>query len=140
MRRSLVLVVLASFAFVAGCSSAPPPPPILPDDPPRPPSETAVVVDDARPDPIPRSIRRLVSEERGAIDDIHALLPRVGDARGRARAADEADRLARELAEVEAAIDATNGDSARLDESVDALRRLATRIALLHDVLRTASL
>jgi hypothetical protein len=133
MRVIHSLVVLA---FLAGCSP-PDRPPLAPDpiDDSQP-----VLLEDGRPDPIPRSIRRLLSEQRETMADIESLVPVIGDARGRARAAAIADLLAGELARVAARIEATNGESDRLDETFEDLRRLSQRISTFHESLRGADL
>lgn len=131
-----VVGIALVLAFFAGCSS-PPRPPIAPD-----PGDDSgpVLLDDGRPDPIPRSIRRIISEDHEAMADIRSLLPVIGDARGRARATQAADVLAADLARIEERIDATNGESERLDETFEELRRVSTRIGLLHESLRGADL
>lgn len=90
-------------------------------------------------DPIPLSIKRLVSEEQGEIHDVVALAGPVGDARGRARAQAEVTTLANDLREIEASLRASPPDSAHLDAVVVKLHRLATRIALLHEALVVAT-
>jgi hypothetical protein len=131
--RALVIVV--AVALFAGCSSQPPP--ITPDaiD-----EQGPILLDDGRPDPIPRSIRRLLAEERTKMEDIHSLVAVVGDSRGRARAAAQADVLAEELARIQARIEATNGESDRLDETFESLRNLSSRIAVFHESLRLATM
>ncbi len=134
--RSTTVLILA-LAFLTGCPAEPP---ALVPEPPTPPESGAVVVDDGRPDPVPRSIRRLLAEEHQQMIDIRSLLPVIGDARGRARAEVEADSLSAQLARLERDVDATGGDSDRLDATVDDIRRLHTRIALFFDALTTASM
>jgi len=130
------LYSFVALAFFAGCSPADRPP-LTPD-----PQEESgpVLLDDGRPDPIPRSIRRIISEDHEAMADIRSLLPLIGDARGRARATQAADGLAAELANIEARIDATNGESDGLDLTFDDLRRVTSKIDLLHQTLRSADL
>jgi hypothetical protein len=131
-----VLYLLVVLAFFPGCSP-PDRPPLAPD-----PVDDAqpVLLDDGRPDPIPRSIRRLLSEQRETMADIESLVPVIGDSRGRARAAALADQLAAELSRISSRIEATNGESDRLDETFEDLRRLSQRISLFHESLRTADL
>src|SRR6185369_16532613 len=121
-----VIYSFVALAFFAGCSP-PQTPPLAPDpvDDSQP-----VLLDDGRPDPIPRSIRRIISEDHEAMADIRSLLPIIGDPRGRARATQAADDAAAELARIEARIDATNGDSDSLDSTFDELRRVSSRIDL----------
>ncbi|HEY8077046.1 MAG TPA: hypothetical protein VIF62_23125 [Labilithrix sp.] len=135
MRTSIFAVLALAAAFLTGCPESPPP--ITPD---APPDNGPVVLDDGRPDPVPRSIRRLLAEEHRQMIDIRSLLDVIGDARGRARAVAQAEDLDAQLASVERAVDATGGDSDSLDATFDEIRRLHTRISLLHDALTTASL
>ncbi|MDF2693063.1 MAG: hypothetical protein K0S65_1446 [Labilithrix sp.] len=65
-----------------------------------------------------------------------AELPDPG---GRARALAEANQLATELARASAPIASGDVDSDALDAAVNALLLIDTRIALLHEKLRTAT-
>ncbi len=134
--RTSTLVLLATM-FLTGCPAEPPP---IAPEPPMPPDNGPVVLDDGRPDPVPRSIRRLLAEEHQQMIDIRSLLGVIGDARGRARAEAQADELAAQRARGERAVDSTGGASDGLDATVDEIRRLHPRISLLHDALTTASM
>jgi predicted small lipoprotein YifL len=143
MRAFVVSLVLASAGLLAGCgSSAPapvPPSPIAaePDGP-----ITIEREPDERRDEVPRSVRRLVAEQRVRLDECSSLAEVVGDRLGRARARSETSALVERLATIERALREWkdgNGDSDRLDGIVDELRRNATRVALLHEALRSAA-
>jgi hypothetical protein len=86
-------------------------------------------------DPVPLSIRRIVSEQRSEIRDVLALTLPLPDPHGRARATGEATALEAELLAIESALDAAGASSDRFDETVVRLQRLATRVALLHEAL-----
>jgi hypothetical protein len=92
-------------------------------------------------DPVPLSIKRLLSEEQTEIHDVLVLAAPIGDARGKARAETEVNALVDELRAIEASLRApgARSDSARLDEIVTKLQLLATRIGILHDALRVAA-
>ncbi len=132
--------VLAVLSLVTGCASAPSPPPLVPD--PAPPPGPIAVTDEppALPgsDDLPRSIRRLVGEQRDEVQSIARLAAELRDRHGRARALLEADALSQELAQIEAALGAT--DSEALDRIVVRLHQLATKTALIHDALQQAAL
>lgn len=145
MRGIVGLVGVIVMMSVVGCSSAPPPAPIAPEPPDTqgpilqtPPAEPA--------DPllgngdVPRSIRRLFSEQRDEVQSIRLLAGDLRDRRGRARALQEAADLAEELAAIQAEILSAGTNSVRLDEVVTRLHRLETKTALIHDALRQASL
>lgn len=130
---------------VVGCSSAPPPAPLLPEPPTRegpivqtPPAEPEDPL--AANEDVPRSIRRLVAEQRDEVKSIRLLAADVRDRRGRARALQEAADLADELSAIESAISSAGTDSVRLDDVVMRLHLLETKTALVHDALRQASL
>lgn len=130
---------------VVGCSSAPPPTPVMPDPPEpqgpivqTPPAEPADAL--GGNEDVPRSIRRLVSEQRDEVQSIRLLAADLRDRRGRARALQEASDLAEELSAIESAVLSAGTDSERLDEVVARLHRLETKTALIHDALRQASL
>jgi hypothetical protein len=82
-------------------------------------------------------IRRLLAEEKELVDHSRALAAELPDPRGRARALAEVGEIANTLAKLEAPLDAQ--DSAGLDATVDQLIREFTKIALLHESLRTAT-
>jgi hypothetical protein len=135
MRGLVGLVVLGLVALVTGCSAAPPPPPLAiaqnPDESP--------IVRDPEPsanEDVPRSIRRLVSEERVKLQDCVRLTQILGDSSGRERARTAAFQLSRELEAIDSALD--SADSDRLDLLVDRIHRLSTRVSLLHDALEAA--
>lgn len=136
-------VVGLMMMVLAGCSGAPNTPPLAPD-PPEP--QGPIVI--APPEPnilegnedVPRSIRRLVAEQRDEVQSIRALAAELRDRRGRARALAEADDCAQELQSIEADVLATMADSERLDAVVIRLHRLETKTGLIHDALRQATL
>lgn len=145
MRAIVGLFGVIVMMSVVGCSSAPPPAPLAPEPPDTqgpilqtPPAEPADPL--AGNEDVPRSIRRLVSEQRDEVQSIRVLAGDIRDRRGRARAMQEAVDLAEELSEIEAAILSAGTDSVRLDEVVTRLHQLETKTALIHDALRQASL
>jgi hypothetical protein len=86
--------------------------------------------------PLPPSVRVLLAEQKEEITAMVALTQIVGDERGRARARTEVTALATELTEIEGDLD--QGGSAVMDRSVTRLKRLETRIGILHETLRAA--
>jgi hypothetical protein len=87
-------------------------------------------------------VRRILAEERDLVSRRLALATDLPDPRGRERAVTEANDLARELAEIEAPIGGgadKEPDSETLDDVVAKLLRIDTRLALLHEKLRTAT-
>ena len=66
-----------------------------------------------------------------------AMVSELQDPRGRARAASEADELDRELSILASRVD--NADSDNLDDVMNRLQLLDTRIDLFHDKLRAAT-
>jgi hypothetical protein len=135
-----VLVMMA----MVGCSSAPTPPPLAPEPEPQGPIVQTPPPEPADPlagnEDVPRSIRRLVSEQRDEVQSIRLLAADLRDRRGRARALQEAADIADELSNIESAIVSAGTDSVRLDEVVTRLHLLETKTALMHDALRQASL
>lgn len=129
---------------LVGCA-APRTPPLVPDPVP----EQGPIVQ-APPDPpadplggnedVPRSIRRLITEQRDEVTSIRVLAGDLRDRRGRARALQEAADLADELSAIESAIVSAGTDSVRLDDVVTRLHLLETKTSLIHDALRQASL
>lgn len=148
MRGFVGLIGMVVMMGVAGCSSAPTPLPLAPEPPdPQGPIVPASPVEPApAPDPlagnedVPRSIRRLVSEQRDEVQSIRLLASDLRDRRGRARAIQEVADLAEELSAIESAIVSAGTNSVRLDEVVTRLHQLETKTALIHDALRQASL
>lgn len=145
MRRFVGLLGVFVMMGVFGCSSAPPPAPITPEPPdPQGPIVQAPPAEPADPlagnEDVPRSIRRLVAEQRDEVQSIRLLAADLRDRRGRARALQEAADIADELSNIEAAIGSAGSDSVRLDEVVTRLHSLETRTASMHDALRQASL
>lgn len=148
MRRIIKLFGLVVMMGVVACSSASPPPPLAPEPPdtqgpilqtpPPAPAEPADPL--AGNEDVPRSIRRLVSEQRDEVQSIRLLAGDLRDRRGGSRAFQEASDLAAELSAIESAILSAGPDSVRLDEVVTRLHLLETRTALMHDALRQASL
>jgi len=88
-------------------------------------------------DTLPRVIRRLVLEERELVERANALALELPDPRGRERAIREVAVLREELDAIAAPLAHANGDA--LDAAVSGLLRIDTRIALLHEALRTAT-
>ena len=148
MRVSFVPLLLAALLGGAGCSSSPRPPPLAPE--PEAPAANPVLVEDLGEAPaadlpgnpaVPRSIRRLILEQREEVARISALAERLADRSGRARAMREAAELSRELSLVESVLATSpDSDSEAFDDAVLRLQRLATKTALIHDALRTAAL
>lgn len=133
------LILLAAFVLLSGCGAATPPP-IAPD--PEPPAATPLLLTrepGERPDQIPRSVRRLLAEEKQDLAECEGLVGGLGDNLGRRRAGAETASVAQELARLESAIDTWNGDSDRLDSIVQELQLSATRVGLLREKLRTAA-
>jgi hypothetical protein len=138
MRGLVVSVSVVVLGLLAGCSSPPRPSvaPIAasPDD-----DGSPVVVDEREPrnlEEVPKSIRRLVAEERVKVNDCVRLSAIVGDDRGRVRARNEAFGALNELQTIETSLE--GADSDRLDDLVVRLRRLSTRVSLLHDALEAS--
>jgi hypothetical protein len=86
---------------------------------------------------VPRVIRRILAEQRELVDRSFELAAELPDPKGRARAEGEARALADELVRLTAPLD--TADSSQLDETVTRLILLDTKIALLHESLRTAT-
>jgi len=125
--------------FLLGCPSNPPP--LVPEPPPAPP----VVVEEEQPvvpeEHIPKSIRRLVVEQREEVQSLSLLAAQLPDRSGRARAIREIGELATELSSIESTIArAGQDDSESLDDIALRLNRLATKTSLIHDTLRPAAL
>lgn len=134
----LLIPFVAGAVTLGGCASSsfpPPEPPVAPDPPPSPVVREA----DDHADELPRSVRRLVAEQRARLDDCASLVQNLDDPLGRARARGEIDAVAGALADVERRLDAWRGDSDDLDALVDELRRNETRVSLLRDALRGAT-
>ena len=126
---------------LVGCSSAPRTPPLAPDPlPEQGPIEPVEVEPLGGNEDVPRSIRRLVSEQRTEVQSIRLLAGDLRDRRGRARALQEATDLADELSAIESAVVSAGTDSVRLDDVVTRLHLLETKTSLIHDALRQASL
>jgi hypothetical protein len=149
MRSVIATAVIVMTTVMMGCSSAPRTPPVAPDPPdlqnpiapvpPPDPSPIGIGSLDGNED-VPRSIRRLVSEQRDEVQSIRLLAGDLHDRRGRARALQEAQDLAAELSEIESAVVSAGTDSERLDDIVRRLHLLETKTGLIHDALRQASL
>ena len=125
---SVLSVVVLATSVLAGCADVPPPTPVVPE----PPAVAAVAVE-APPDATPKVVRRLVAEARQQVEKNRAMIADLHDARGRARAQDEADTLERELVILAARIEDASSDN--LDDVMNRLQLLDTRIDLLHDKL-----
>ena len=94
--------------------------------------------------PIPKVVRRLVAEEEDLVERSRAMATELPDPRGRARALADVSELAEELAAIAATMERSsiaNGGVASdiLDDVVGKLLLLDTRLALLHERLRTAT-
>jgi hypothetical protein len=89
-------------------------------------------------DSVPKVMRRIVAEQRDLVARTEALATELPDPTGRQRATTEANELAAELARISAGID--GADSQVLDNAMNQLQLLETRITLLHEKLRTATL
>lgn len=151
MRGYIGVIGATMIMVLAGCSSAPRTPPLTPDTDPTPSPILQTPPPTPDPSPIglgspdgnedtPRSIRRLVNEQRDEVQSIRVLAADLRDRRGRARALQEAQDLADELSTIESAIVSAGTDSERLDDVVTKLHLLETKTALIHDALRQASL
>jgi len=134
MRALLLLSIAAS----AACYEAPPP--VMPD----PLTESAVVLlpknSDApsASDQTPRVVRRLVAEAKEQVAKNRQMVAELPDARGRARANQEASAIEAELDELSTRINDASSDN--LDDVMSKLHLLDTRIDILHDRLRAATL
>lgn len=131
--RALSAILLST--LLGACSASLPPPELPPDPPPSPVVREA----DERADEIPRSVRRLVAEQRTRLDDCASLVRNLADPHGRARAESETESLAAALGDIERRLDAWNRDSDELDAVVLELRRNDTRVTLLREALRGAT-
>lgn len=145
MRAIVGLLGVIVMMGVVGCATVNTPPPLPPDPPdPQGPILQTPPAEPADPlggnEDVPRSIRRLVSEQRDEVQSIRLLAADLRDRRGRARALSEAADIAEELSAIESAIRVAGTDSERLDEVVVRLHRLETKTSLIHDALRQASL
>ena len=138
MRLSGLLgVFLGSFGLVFGCSR---PPPSAPTTGLEPAAEHDVAMDaevDVATDTIPRVVRRLLAEEKDLVTRSVALARELPDPRGRDRALGEAQELADELAAID--VPRSVAASATLDDIVERILRVDTRVALLLEKLRTAT-
>jgi hypothetical protein len=123
--------VVAFVALLAGCESNLPTP--VTPDPPGP----IVVERDPSPDATPKVVRRLVAEAQEQLGKDRAMVNELQDARGRARAQSEAEDLDRELSSL--AQRADNPDSDNLDDVMNRLQLLDTRIDIFHEKLRAAT-
>jgi hypothetical protein len=128
----LVSVFVLGATVLAGCSSTP-----LPLTPEPEPPGPIVLVKDTPPDATPHVVRRLVAEAREQLDKDRAMVGELHDPRGRARAQNEADELDRELSVLASRVD--NADSDNLDDVMNRLQLLDTRIDLFHEKLRAAT-
>lgn len=86
---------------------------------------------------IPVSIRRIVAEQKDELRDMSLLASVVGDARGRVRAQAEVATLTNEFSAIELHLD--SAESERLDDTMQKLQTLETKIGILHDALRQAN-
>jgi len=86
---------------------------------------------------IPVSIRRIVAERKDELRDMVSLASVVGDVTGRQRAQAEVATLTQEFSTIELHLD--SAESETLDDTMNRLRALETRIGVLHDALRSAN-
>ena len=131
MRNALLALVVLTGCSPAHRVSGPivavaPPAPFAIDPPARPAT--------------PLSISRLLGESQREMSDMGTLTKPLSDPRGQARAMAEVNALADELRDVETALRESQADSGRLDAIATQLQLLQTRIAIVHDRLRVASL
>jgi hypothetical protein len=129
-------VLLGSLAapvlfLIAGCASVPPLPP---EPPPPPPIE---VEPQSSTDATPHVVRRLIHEAQEQVDKNREMAAELRDARGRVRAQNESNAIEVELNNLAARVD--NADSDNLDDVMNRLHLLDTRIDLLHERLRAAT-
>lgn len=130
--RITLLAFAGITAILTGCASVPPPPPPLP------PSDPLLVEPpDAPPDTTPRVVRRLVNESRQQLEKNRQMADELQDPRGRERAKAEHNTLEAELTILAARVD--NPDSDNLDDVMNRLQLLDTRIDLFHEKLRAAT-
>jgi hypothetical protein len=130
-KTAIAIAVAMALGAGLGCaSSAPPLPP-----PPPPPPTPAALLDGPVPGSIPRVVRRIVAEEQDLVERSFALAEELPDSRGRERARREIREVAEELDRIRAPL----ANAEQLDDTVMKLIQLDTRIALLHEALRTAT-
>lgn len=86
---------------------------------------------------IPVSIRRIVAERKDELRDMVSLASVVGDVTGRQRAQAEVATLTQEFSTIELHLD--SAESETLDDTMNRLQALETRIGVLHDALRSAN-
>lgn len=86
---------------------------------------------------IPVSIRRIVAERKDELRDMGSLASVVGDVTGRQRAQAEVATLTQEFSTIELHLD--SAESETLDDTMNRLQALETRIGVLHDALRNAN-
>jgi hypothetical protein len=79
----------------------------------------------------------LLAEEKELVEHSLTLAAELPDPRGRARALADVSAIADRLMALEAPL--ASEDSDGLDATVDELIREFTKIALLHEILRTAT-
>jgi hypothetical protein len=144
MRVSSLLFpsVLVGLTTLTGCASKRPPRPpaaiLQTEDKPSKVAPDAGDGAEERPaDTIPRVIRRIVAEQKDLVERSLTMATELRDPRGRQRALAEANELAAELQRISAPID--GADSAVLDDTVNKLQLLDTRLVLLHERLRSAT-
>ena len=147
-------LVLGSLALVVGCSTRRPPMPRAPSSAaetstPRSvgeandPSAHAWKVEDHAAAPLPKVVRRILAEQKDLVARSQAMANELPDPRGRARAIAEVNELGQELTRIAEPMTGAAGqaaiDSDVLDEVVNGLLLLDTRLSLLHEKLRTAT-
>jgi len=86
----------------------------------------------------PKVVRRLIAESREQVSKNRQMVTELPDARGRDRANEEATSIEGELDLLFARIQDTNSDN--LDDVMAKLQLLDTRIDILHERLRAATL
>jgi hypothetical protein len=86
---------------------------------------------------IPKVVRRILREEKDLVNRSIIMASDLPDPTGKQRALKEANELRFELTQIEAPLEKANSEE--LDQIVQKLLLIDTRIALLHESLRTAT-
>jgi chromosome segregation ATPase len=93
-----------------------------------------------RPDLVPKAVRRIATEQKELVERSHAMAGELRDPHGRARALAEANELALELAQAFARLGSSDEIASEvLDDAVNKLQLLDTRVTLLYEKLRVAT-
>ena len=110
---------------------------MLPDDSSNPLVLTAEPLGRGQNADVPQVIRRILREERDLVSRSLALAKNLPDPSGRKRALEEASELSDELSNIAEPLESAPSDE--LDALVHKLLLINTRVALLHEQLRTAT-